>query len=67
MGLVGLVGATLGVVTVAAKGLGGKMFAVGGWMAGLAALPIALGLFLLDLHEQQRLDQQSQTLKAVEP
>ncbi|MFI7705356.1 hypothetical protein [Nonomuraea sp. NPDC049480] len=55
--LIGLVAATLAVVTVAANGLGGKMFAAGGLTAGLAALPIGLALFLQSPQQQRAEDQ----------
>ncbi|HEX4813675.1 MAG TPA: hypothetical protein VFV66_13080 [Nonomuraea sp.] len=64
--LIGLIAATLAIVTVASSGLGGKMIAAFGMAAGLAALPIAVGLHLHSLQEQ-RADQQGQTTSSGGP
>ncbi|HEX4816228.1 MAG TPA: hypothetical protein VFV66_26080 [Nonomuraea sp.] len=50
--LAGLVAATLGVVTWVTKGLGGRMFAAGGVVLGLAAVPMAVVLFVQSLAPQ---------------
>ncbi|MEV5898222.1 MmpS family transport accessory protein [Nonomuraea fuscirosea] len=49
--LLGLIGAGLGVVTVAVKPLGGKLLATGGFALGLASVPIAVLLFLQQFGE----------------
>jgi hypothetical protein len=49
--LLGLIGAGLGVVTVAVKSLGGKLLAAGGFALGLASVPIAVLLLLQQLGE----------------
>ncbi|MEU8365306.1 hypothetical protein AB0C27_55750 [Nonomuraea sp. NPDC048882] len=47
----GLIGALLGVVTIAVKVLGGKLFAAGGVVLGVASVAIAVLLFLQQVGE----------------
>ncbi|MFI7448071.1 hypothetical protein ACIBQX_11285 [Nonomuraea sp. NPDC049714] len=61
--VVGFAAVVLAIVALAAKSQGGKMFAAGGLALGFAALPIAVGLYMLSASQERGNLQQQQQIE----
>jgi hypothetical protein len=61
--VIGFAAAILAIVALVAKSQGGKMFAAGGLALGFAALPIAVGLYMLSTSQERGNQQQQERIQ----
>jgi hypothetical protein len=61
--VIGFAAVILAIVALVAKSQGGKMFAAGGLALGFAALPIAVGLYMLSTSQERGNQQQQERIQ----